>query len=121
MVDQVQRQSEHRRGDARAATGHDRLRQVDTGLAEAVGEGRRGQQGLALGIEQVREWNIAAAWYMAAAQYGTRLLLAAVEAAGGAGIDDLLALACEVALHLREVADHQVVLAGGEMALPRVA
>src|SRR4029450_12133281 len=92
MVDQVQRQSEHRRGDARATTGHDRLRQVDTGLAEAVGEGRRGQQGLALGIEQVREWNIAAAGDMAAAQSGPRLLLAAVETAGGAGSDGLRAL-----------------------------
>src|SRR5262245_39823994 len=103
MSDEVQRESEHGRGDSRSATRDDRLRQVDAGLAEAVGKSRSRQERLSLGVEQVRERDVAAAGDVAAAQPRPRLLLPAVEAAGGAGIDHLLALARQVALHLRQI------------------
>src|SRR6266567_268003 len=91
MADQMERKGERAGRHPRAAAGHDRAIEADPGLLE--------QQRQLLGaaylpgarVGDLVERHIAAAWDMAAPPAGPGLFDGAIEAAGGPGIDDLLA------------------------------
>src|SRR6516225_9385498 len=96
MSDQMQREGERTSGDTRAAAGDDRAVECDTGIAKQPCQlfGAFQLAGARVGHVLIRD--ITATGDMTAAQTGPGFGYGAVKPAGGARIDDLLAVRREV-------------------------
>src|SRR5262249_55092139 len=105
-ADEMDGAGESAGGAARAAAGADRLPRREPPSAQAPFELLRGQRGAGLGIREPIEGQAAAAGNVAAAEARPWLRSGTLEAALGAGINQLLAPGPEIAFDVGLGADH---------------